>query len=88
MIAPVLQATKEAYWQRNADGYATSLRLARQLAPEDPAIRTLWRRRWFPLSLLKLYDRLAQSATGFRPRIRTEPADRGANVHNLPRCTS
>lgn len=88
MIAPVLQATKEAYWQRNADGYATSLRLARQLAPADPVIRMLWRRRWFPLSLLKLYDRLAQNARGFRPRIRTHPTGPRANAHDLPRCTS
>jgi hypothetical protein len=62
MIEPVLQAVRAAYWQRNADGYRMLLKLARRLAPEDGGVAMLWRRRWCPLSALRLRDRLTQRA--------------------------
>lgn len=64
MRQPVLRAISEAYWRRDARDYGRLLRLARQLAPEDPQIRTLWRRRWWPMSALLIWDRLA-----VRPRV-------------------
>lgn len=61
MIEPVLQAARQAYWRRDSDGYRRVLRLAHTLAPHDPQIQTLWRRRWCPLAALRFWDRLRDS---------------------------
>lgn len=58
MIDPVLRTTKEAYWRRERKDYARLLQLAYRLAPDDPEIRTLWRRRHVPMSALRLLDRI------------------------------
>jgi len=59
MIEPVLRAVREAYWRRDPIGYRRLLRLARKLAPDDPTIRQLYRRRWWPMSALRAWDRLS-----------------------------
>lgn len=69
MIAPVLQAAREAYWQRNGEGYRRLLGLARELAPGHPDIDRLWRRRWCPLRVLRAWDRLTR-----RPARAAQPA--------------
>lgn len=61
MIEPVLRAVKESYWRRDASGYLRLLRLAVALAPRDPEIRPLWRRRFCPMGLLRVWDRLGES---------------------------
>jgi hypothetical protein len=57
MVEPVLQAVREAYWRRDGRDYAPLLRLAVRLAPDNPEIRRLWRRRWYPMSALRAWDR-------------------------------
>jgi len=59
MIEPVLRSVKEAYWHRESDGYQRLLRLAVKLAPEDPEIQTLWRRRRVPMWALRAWDRMS-----------------------------
>jgi glycosyltransferase involved in cell wall biosynthesis len=63
MIEPVLRAVREAYWQREPEGYRQLLSLARRLAPEDPEIRRLWRRRWCPMPALRFWDLLKERGT-------------------------
>ncbi|HOB72997.1 MAG TPA: glycosyltransferase family 2 protein [Phycisphaerae bacterium] len=58
--AGILYATRRAYWERESNGYRQLLKLARQLAPDDPQIRAQWRRRWVPMSALRLWDRTTQ----------------------------
>jgi len=58
MVEPVLQTVKEAYWHRESAGYRRLLWLAIELAPEDPEIRQLWRRRKWPMWALRTWDRL------------------------------
>ena len=63
MQEPVIRAVKEAYWRRDAHYYAPLLRLAIRLAPDDPELRLMARRRWIPMSLLRLHDRLTAGRT-------------------------
>ena len=63
MTEPVLQAVQDAYWRRDADGYGRLLRLARRLTPDHGVIRRLWRRRWWPMKLLRAWD-LLQATVG------------------------
>jgi len=58
MIEPVLRTVKEAYWRRESVGYRRLLKLAVELAPEDPEIQQLWRRRQWPMWALRMWDRL------------------------------
>jgi glycosyltransferase involved in cell wall biosynthesis len=65
MLEPVLRAVEEAYWRRDADGYRQLLRLAVKLTHENGAteserasIDKLWRRRWCPMTMLRLLDRV------------------------------
>ncbi|GMU23358.1 MAG: hypothetical protein AMXMBFR13_34360 [Phycisphaerae bacterium] len=67
MIEPVLRAAREAYWRREPRDYRRLLQLALRLDPSDPGIRMLWRRRWCPLGLLRVWDRVGS-------RLRPESA--------------
>lgn len=58
MIDPVLRAVQDAYWHRDPADYRRLLRLAVSLAPDDPEIRQLRRRRWLPMWALRAWDRL------------------------------
>ncbi len=58
MIEPVIRNLKEVYWRRDARDYGPLLKLAKQLAPQDPEIDKIWQRRHVPMSILRLYDRL------------------------------
>jgi len=58
MVEPVLQTVKEAYWRRESVGYHKLLQLAVNLAPDDPEIQLLWRRRRWPMWALRTWDRL------------------------------
>jgi len=62
MIEPVLQAVKDAHWRRDTNDYARLLKLARQLAPEDPEIRRMWHKRWIPMRVLRAWDRMSAVA--------------------------
>jgi len=55
---PVLRTVKEAYWHRESVGYQKLLQLAVELAPMDPEIQLLWRRRKWPMWALRVWDRL------------------------------
>jgi hypothetical protein len=59
MVDPVLRVAKEAHYRRDDRGYARLLRLAHQLAPHDPEIRRMWHKRWFPMSMLRAWDRIS-----------------------------
>lgn len=67
MIEPILRTVKEAYWQRESDGYQRLLRLALALAFEDTEIQKLWRRRRVPMWALRAWDRLSRSVSHKRP---------------------
>lgn len=69
MVEPVLRAVREAYWVRDGRDYLPLLRLARQLAPEDPFIRKLWRRRHLPWSLLRCLDHAKQAIQPSRAEV-------------------
>jgi len=58
MIQPVLDQVARAYWQRDPRDYRRLLRLALSLAPRDPAIQRLWRRRHVPMWMLRGLDRV------------------------------
>jgi len=58
MVEPVLRAAREAYWRRDGQDYGRLIRLAYQLAPDDPQILRLWQRRRWPMAALRLWDRL------------------------------
>ena len=58
MVEPVLRATKEAHYRRDAKDYAHLLRLAHRLAPHDPEIRRMWHKRCIPAGMLRTWDRL------------------------------
>lgn len=61
MIEPVLRTVLDTYWRREAADYQRLLRLAVTIAPHDPRIRQLWRRRFIPMRALRWWDRLAGS---------------------------
>ncbi|GMV96631.1 MAG: glycosyltransferase family 2 protein [Phycisphaerae bacterium] len=58
MRRPVLDAARSAYWRRDGRDYRRLLKLAVRLAPADPEIQRLWRRRWCPMAALRAWDRL------------------------------
>lgn len=58
MIEPVLRAVTRAYWERSGDGYRRLLRLAHRIAPDDPRVAMLRRRRGIPMAALRLLDRV------------------------------
>ncbi len=62
MVEPVLQAVREAYWRRDSTDYMRLLRLAISLAPDDPEMRQLWRRRRLPMKVLRTWDRMKGEA--------------------------
>ena len=62
MVEPVLRAVQEAYWRRDPMDYTRLLRLAIALAPDDPVIRRLWRRRRVPMAALRAWDRMTERA--------------------------
>lgn len=57
MIEPVLRATREAYWRRDAEDFRRLRALARRLAPCDPDIHHIWSHRWIPFIALRARDR-------------------------------
>lgn len=59
MIEPVLRTVLDSYWRREPADYRRLLRLAVTIAPHDPQIRQLWRRRRIPMRILRWWDRLA-----------------------------
>ena len=71
MVEPVLRAVREAYWNREGRGYRRLLKLAAELGPEDEVIRTLWRRRWWPLTGLRAWDRVSHPRRPVRPEALT-----------------
>ena len=71
MVEPVLKTVREVYWQRESLGYRRLLGLAVRLAPEDPEIRQLWRRRWWPMSALRLWDTLRHPRRQLAPGAST-----------------
>ncbi len=70
MIEPVLRTVKEAYWRREAGDYRRLLKLAMQLDGKDPFIGKLWRRRFLPMSFLRLWDRLRHNPNTLAPEAR------------------
>lgn len=58
MVAPVVQAVREAYWHRDSRDYRRLLKLAIRLTPEDSEVRRFWRRRWLPMRALRAWDAL------------------------------
>ena len=70
MTEPVLGAVREAYWRRDPVGYRRLLRLAASLAPGDPEIQQLWRRRWLPMRALRAWDRMTAT---LRPSVPEAP---------------
>ncbi len=58
MIEPVLRTVLDSYWRRDPADYQRLLRLAVTIAPHDPRIRQLWRRRRIPMRALRCWDRL------------------------------
>lgn len=66
MIEPVLNVVREAYWHREPCGYLRLLALALKIAPESLDLHAFWRRRWWPMPALRLWDRMreAMSACG------------------------
>ncbi len=58
MIEPVLRVVREAYWRRESLGYRRLVELARRLAPDDPRMQIFYRRRHWPMSVLRGWDRL------------------------------
>ena len=71
MIEPVLQTVREAYWQRKPVGYRRLLNLAAQVAPNETDIQQFWRRRWWPMSMLRLWDALHHAGQQFAPGTST-----------------
>ncbi len=70
MIEPVLRAVKETYWRREPADYRRLLELAMRLDGADPLIGKLWRRRWLPMSALRLWDRLWHDSDTLAPEAR------------------
>ena len=66
MVEPVLRTVREAYWHRESAGYQRLLRLAVELAPEDPEIRQLRRRRRWPMPALRVWDRVMEKKAVFQ----------------------
>ena len=60
MVEPVLRTVRDAYWRRDPVGYRRLLKLALTLAPDDPEMGRLDGRRWWPMSLLRAWDRVNQ----------------------------
>jgi len=58
MIEPVLRTVLDSYWRRESADYQRLLRLAVTIAPHDPRIRRLWKRRYVPMTVLRWWDRL------------------------------
>ncbi|NLX12130.1 MAG: glycosyltransferase family 2 protein [Phycisphaerales bacterium] len=70
MVEPVLRTVKEAYWRREPRDYRRLLDLAVRLDSTDPLIGKLWRRRWLPMSFLRVWDRLRSQQRTLAPEAR------------------
>jgi len=67
MVEPVLRAVREAYWRRESVGYRRLVELAMRLAPDDPVMQRFYRRRYWPMRVLRWLDRFRGPQAAAQP---------------------
>ena len=67
MVEPVLRAVREAYWRRESVGYRRLVELAMRLAPDDPVMQRFYRRRCWPMGVLRWFDRFRGPQAAAQP---------------------